>query len=143
MHALACDKRVCSSYYSSKKVRARFDFDCAHTGVKLGAQTRTGVSTERKTDKKNRIGEQEMKNKKEQLAFSYYLRREQQMQYCDRSASVSSSSRAASHQVAPELFRGIQVKDKRRLILSRLRTPDVAVVEGEYVRGRGLTGTIS
>ena len=41
-----------------------------HTGVKLGAQTHTGVSTEIKTDKKNRIGEQEMKNKKEQLAFS-------------------------------------------------------------------------
>ncbi len=83
-----------------------------HTGVKLGAQTHTGVSTELKTDQKNRIGDQEMKNKKEQLAFSYYLRREQQMQYCDRSASVSSSSRAVSHQVTPELFRHIQVKDK-------------------------------
>ena len=43
-----------------------------------------------------------MKNKKEQLAFSYHLRREQQMQYCHRSASLSSSSRAASHQVTPE-----------------------------------------
>ena len=65
------------------------------------------------SDENNGIGQQELKNKKEQLAFSYYLRREQQMQYCDRSASVSSSSRAASHQVTLELFRGI------RLILSK------------------------